>query len=217
MVLEWIEKGYFMNEREIKGISNELLCQTEFIKQGIDVSVPVSPYCKYDFIADIEKQLYRVQVKHPTKKKNGFQITTKSAHLTTKGAVTNKYTSNDIDLMCTFFDGKCYCIPIEEIENRSTVTLLFNNKCTNSNKIMLASDYLLDRQLRLKKIGENIAHSSEYVIRQSTLDGVIICEYDSIASCDLCIEDISKQSHISDCINGKRKSAYGYRWERVKI
>ena len=42
-----------MNDREIKGITAELLCQTEFIKRGYNVSIPISSCCVYDFIVDI--------------------------------------------------------------------------------------------------------------------------------------------------------------------
>ena len=51
-----------------------MLCQNEFIKRNINVSVPISAYCKYDFIADIDGKLKKIQVKTARKRTTGFIV-----------------------------------------------------------------------------------------------------------------------------------------------
>lgn len=205
-----------MNGREIKGITTELLCQTEFVKRGFNVSVPISSYCKYDFIVDIEDVLYRVQVKYANKEKTGIRISTTSSHLSTNGSVIKKYSKKDIDYICTVYEDNCYLIPIYEIEKRTSVTLSFDNKWKNGHHIMIADDYLIDNQIELLRKGFLQNNKKNYVIQKFSKDGKFICEYNTVAECDVCKEDIRKQSHISDCVNGKRKTAYGYVWKRVE-
>jgi len=155
-----------MNDKEIKGITTELLCQIEFLKRGVNVSVPVSSYCRYDFVIDINGNLLRVQAKHARPSKTGFRISTKSTHLAAKGKnVTKKYTVDDIDYFCSFYENNCYLIPIREIGNQTTLTLLLNNDWKNAhNQIMFAEDYLIDNQLNMLTKGKEISQVKEYVI-----------------------------------------------------
>ncbi len=206
-----------MNDREIKGITAELLCQTEFIKRGYNVSIPISSCCVYDFIVDINNNLYKVQVKHSNKSKIGFSVSTTSSHLTSKGTTVKKYTSNDIDFICTYFDNNCYLISVKEVENRSNITLSLKNNWVNAHHLMIAECYLLDSQLNLIKDKVPYTHSINYIIQQINKNGIVIKEYNDVANCDICKDDLKKQSHISQCINGKRKTAYGYKWKRIEI
>lgn len=81
---------------------------------------------------------------------------------------------------------------------------------------MLAEDFTLECQLISIK-NNSKTYVKQYVIQQLNKTGQLIAEYKKISECDLCKEDIAKASHISDCINGKRKTAYGYKWKRVEI
>ena len=204
-----------MNDREIKGITTELECKKEFIRRGYTVSVPISQSSKYDFIADINGKLMRIQVKYSRKSKTGISLDSKSVHLTSNGTITHKYTRNDVDYICTFFDGSCYMIPITEIENRTSITLSFNDKWTNAHHRMIADDYKIDRQICKLLDGNSINDQVVYVIQQLTKSNELIEEHSCVSEFDLCKNDISKQAHISECINGKRRSAYGYLWRRV--
>lgn len=208
-------KDSLMQEREIKGITTELLCQTEFIKRNINVSVPVSAYCKYDFVSDINGKLYRIQVKYANRRNNGFTIRTTSTHLSSSGTKRNKYTSGDVDFFCTIFDDNCYLIPIIGIENRTQVTLTFEPSMhATDHYIMNASDYLLDNQLSLIKSG-SIVVKNDYIIQKCNKNGEIIDEFKTENECALSCGNANKQSHIHDCISGKRKSAYGFVWKRI--
>ena len=52
-----------MLENKQKGIITELECITAFNKLGYKVSIPYGEDSRYDFIADINGKLIRVQVK----------------------------------------------------------------------------------------------------------------------------------------------------------
>lgn len=139
-----------MHEKEIKGIETELSCQTEFIKRGINVSVPVSAYCKYDFIADIDGNLKKIQVKTARKRTTGFMISTLSTHLTSNGLRKNTYTEKEIDYFCTIYENQCYLIPAKEVIGKTQFTLtLFPDKRVNNYLIMHAKNYTLDYQIEL--------------------------------------------------------------------
>ena len=209
------DERVFMEDREIKGITTELLCQNEFIKRNINVSVPISAYCKYDFIADIYGKLYRIQVKYSNICATGIVMNTKSVHLCSDGVKIKKYTSDDIDFFCTIYENNCYLIPIAGVENRVQITLTFTTEQRSQNQnIMMASDYLLDNQLLLIKTRQTIS-PRKYVIQKCDKNGDVIAEFGSEYECALSCGDINKQSHINDCLNGKRKSAYGFIWKKV--
>jgi hypothetical protein len=205
-----------MNEREIKGITTELLCENEFVKRGFDVSVPISSYCKYDFIVDICGKLYRFQAKHSNKTKSGIEFYTKSTHLSSNGSIIKRYTQDDIDYFCTFCDNICYVIPIYALENRTSVTLSTVGYWKNGKSVMLAEDYYIDKQIENIK-NENFTNNQKsYVIQQFSKDGRLVHEYSNIIEFDICKNDYKKRSHISECISGKRKSAYGFVWKKIK-
>lgn len=203
-----------MHEKEIKGIETELSCQTEFIKRGINVSVPVSAYCKYDFIADIDGNLKKIQVKTARKRTTGFMISTLSTHLTSNGPRKNTYTEKEIDYFCTIYENQCYLIPAKEVIGKTQFTLtLFPDKRVNNYLIMHAKNYTLDYQIELLKTGtEQI--NTKFIINKCLKDGTIVNSYKTERECALSCGDISKQAHIHECINGSRKSAYGFLWRK---
>ena len=205
-----------MYEREIKGISTELMCQNAFIQLGYNVSVPISPYCVYDFIVDINNKLYKIQVKSCSKSKTGIKLSTMSSYSKASGNVYKFYTKEQIDYICTFYEGQCYLIPIEEIENRNSITLSFEDNWVNAHHLILAENYILEKQLDLILNNKKYFLKKKYKIQQLSKDDELIAEFDTVAECDLCKKNITKQAHISECINGKRETAYGFKWKRIE-
>ena len=203
-----------MQEREIKGITTELACQAEFIKRGFNVSVPISPYYKYDFLADINNTIIRVQVKYSKKTKTGLQFETKSCHLSASGNIINTYSKDDVDYFCTYFEDNCYLVPIELIEHRGSITLSLSNTWKNAHHYLDASIYLIDNQIKKMCNHNEYIEQSRYVIQQLTKDGILVAEYNDMSECDLYMANKARMSHISACISGKQKSAYGYIWKR---
>lgn len=71
----------------------------------------------------------------------------------------------------------------------------------------------LSRAKKGKKIGAS--HPESKPVRQLTMTGEFVAEYDSISSAESALGIIAKRTHIGDVCSGQRKSAYGYRWEWV--
>ena len=132
------------------GNITELQCLSKFIEMGFDCSIPYGDSAKYDFIADINGELIKIQCKscyHP-KKPNGekdteaimFSCSTQTTN--TKKTTRHRYTKRDIDYFATYHKGNVYVIPLEECS--LTKTLRFsvpNNNCNNYN---LADNYLIE-------------------------------------------------------------------------
>lgn len=198
-----------MNEREIKGISTELLCQNAFIVLGYGVSVPINND-KYDFIADIDGMLIRVQVKSCKVEPQRVFITTQSTHLSSGGAVKNRYSKADIDFFATFYDGQCYLIPVE-YQNKSQISLFITEPNTNSQTVLYLKDYELEKQIDRLKGNECVDGLKKRTIQQYDLQNQFVAEYQSYADAARAIG--KTPAHIIQCANGERKTAYGYKWK----
>lgn len=118
--------GVIKIDNKTKGMINELNCINAFIKLGYAVSIPYGDYCRYDFIVDINNKLYKVQCKSSSNKrvdKNIISFKCYSNLYTTKNSWQKKYTKEEIDYFATYYDGKCYLIPIEDSSDRSTFNI----------------------------------------------------------------------------------------------
>ena len=134
-----------------KGNLTELQCLTAFVEQGCGVSIPYGDNSKYDFIADINGNLYKIQVKTSSlKAENAIHFSCRTTHVNCAGVKNEKYSKNDVDYFATYWNNQCYLIPIEECS--VTKTLRFappkNGQTTG---ISFATDYELAKQLA--KIG----------------------------------------------------------------
>lgn len=137
-----------------KGNLTELQCITAFYKLGYNVSIPYGENSRYDFIADIDGILIRVQVKTSRIKKGvdgaiGFSTT--STHVNSSRNKIAVYTNDDIDFFATFWDEQCYLVPVG-CEPLKHITLGLN-KAKNGQKscINFAEDYTIEKQIDLIK------------------------------------------------------------------
>ena len=102
------------------GNLTELQCMTYLYGLGYSISIPFGNADKYDLILDINDKLYKIQIKHSSEyiDANGeieyikFNCTWQS-HNTT-GYNRKKYQKNEIDFFATFYNGKCYLVPVSE-------------------------------------------------------------------------------------------------------
>lgn len=108
-----------------KGAVTELNCIKTFIEFGYHVSIPYGNSAKYDFIADINGKLIRVQVKTANwvTKGESFIIWTTAVHTNSNGNSSEQYTDEQIDYFSTFFDGNCYLIPVNDCKASKTLRL----------------------------------------------------------------------------------------------
>lgn len=133
-----------------KGNLTELQCITAFYQLGYQVSIPYGENSRYDFIADVNRKLIRVQVKTSSIKqdtKGAISFATASTRINSTKNITHRYTKDEIDYFATFWDNKCYLIPVEETAGREK-TLRFIPPANGQIKgITFAKDYELEVQL----------------------------------------------------------------------
>lgn len=133
-----------------KGNLTELQCLTAFMAQGCSVSIPYGDNSKYDFIADVNGNLYKIQVKTASAKENAICFSCRSTHVNCAGVKNERYKAEDVDYFATYWEGKCYLVPISECS--VTKTLRFTAPKSGQLKgISFAKDYELAEQL--SKIG----------------------------------------------------------------
>lgn len=143
-----INKNDNMEKIDTKQIGNitELEIMAYITKLGYQVSIPYGDRARYDQIWDINNKLLRVQVKtaHLDDNCNTLSInchTTNRAEGRTKN---RRYTKDEIDCIATYFNNRCYCIPIESVPSRS-IKLRINPTSNNQqNGIHLLNDYLVE-------------------------------------------------------------------------
>ena len=201
-----------MNETKSKGLVTELQCQTFFTKLGYNVSIPLGEDCRYDMILDVNGLLLRIQVKTcHSKNNNSFTISTRSTQCNSKGSHNISYSKEQIDLFATYYNNTCYLIPVEECS--STKTLVLNKNVNNQN---VAKNYeaktIIDKIENQKCIIYSDSHVYQYDLNGRLLDSFI-----SIREAARQLGDVRKNTHISQCICGKRKTAYGFIWTDTLI
>lgn len=105
-----------MLEPKQKGNLTELQCITAFYELGYKVSLPYGENSRYDFIADINGKLIRVQVKTCKPSIDGSIISfpCRSTRVNSNGCYQRQYTNKEIDYFCTYYKNKCYLVPVSE-------------------------------------------------------------------------------------------------------
>lgn len=103
-------------ETKKKGDLNEMQCMVAFKKLDYQVLIPFGDCERFDFVAYKDGQFLRIQCKAAHTDDNGksFVFNNKSNN-TIKGKLVSKpYTKEEIDYFATFFNDKCYLIPVEK-------------------------------------------------------------------------------------------------------
>ena len=137
-----------------KGNLTELQCLTAFIAEGCGVSIPYGDNSKYDFIADVNGKLYKVQVKTSSlQDENSIQFSCRTTHVNCTGVKNERYSSEEVDFFATYWDNKCYLIPISECSVKKTLRFA-PSKNGQTKGINFAQEYELAKQL-LKIGGSN--------------------------------------------------------------
>ena len=138
-----------MNSKQVGNIT-EVSCMLEFMKLGITVCTPFGDCNRYDFVAEINGKFYRIQTKTANLNYlNDGYILFRCDNTTTKNGtiVHNRYTEEQIDFFCTFYDGKCYLVPVEECSREKR--LRFKPPANGQvKKSSFAKDYELDKVVK---------------------------------------------------------------------
>lgn len=132
-----------------KGNLTELQCLTSFYEYGCHVSLPYGENSRYDMIVDVDGRLIRVQVKTSSLKDGNpeaIEFSCRSSHVNSQGVKSVRYTSEQIDYFATYWEGKCYLIPVNECSVAKTLRFV-PPKNGQIKGISFAEDYELAKQL----------------------------------------------------------------------
>lgn len=118
----------------------------EFLKLGILISKPLVQSSRYDFIADVNNHLYKIQVKTCTEREAGnyFDFATSTSHTNTQGTLNISYSANDVDFFATIYNGQCYLIPFELCGKRAQRLRLKPTLNGQTKGILFAKDFKLE-------------------------------------------------------------------------
>lgn len=139
-----------MNSKN-KGNIGESRILWEFVKRGIQVSIPFGDNARYDLVADFNRKLNKIQIKYCDQQIiNGSIVlpcSSSTNHTTNKHYTTYK---NDVDYFA-FYIPKWdvpLLVPIEEIGNKKSICFR-NEPAKNGQKsgIHLIQDYSFDKAL----------------------------------------------------------------------
>lgn len=144
-------KGIYMlfNEKQICGITTELIVAQKFIELGFIVSVPYGNNSRYDMIVDTDKERYRIQVKHASLNENGsYTVNTSNTVSTTTRRERKYYSKEDIDFIVTIIENQLVIIPVELIEHSQSK--IFRTKLPSSGQTAhcnLIQNYTVERYI----------------------------------------------------------------------
>lgn len=136
-----------MNTKE-KGNIAESIILAEFIKYGIQVSIPFGDNAKYDLIADFNGKLNRIQVKYCGQAVRNNSITcmcsSRADHIAQKSDHT--YTVDEVDYMAFYIAewNKICLIPLDKINGKASIQIRLE-KTTNVVNQWIADDYSFDK------------------------------------------------------------------------
>ena len=106
------------NQKQIYGITTELIVAQKFIEKGYIVSIPYGNNSRYDMIVDTDKNRYRIQVKHASINDNGsYTVNTSNTVTTASGNSKKYYTKGDVDFIVTVIEDQLVVIPVEMVEH----------------------------------------------------------------------------------------------------
>lgn len=136
-----------MEDTKIIGNITELEVQTYVTRLGVQVSVPYGDRSRYDQIWDVNGKLLKVQIKHANEKSGAIEIKCKSIVHRNGKHVNLRYTKDQVDGIATFYNNKCYFIPIEKA-SRDVKTLRFDKPKFNINStVNWAEEYEVEKYL----------------------------------------------------------------------
>lgn len=127
-----------------KGNLTELQVMASAIKAGYTVSIPYGDCDRYDQIWDKNNKLLKIQVKTSRWKDSNHLGIIFNCYSVVNGKK-HTYSVDDIDYFATFWNGKCYVIPVNECGQEKT--LWFELSPNNHSKCCMAKDYELKEEV----------------------------------------------------------------------
>ena len=141
-----------MLDTKQKGNLTELQCITSFYELGYSISIPYGENNRYDFIADVGGKLLKIQCKtsrliDDNKSSGAIEFNTSSTRINSQGNIRTRYDKEQIDYFATYYNGKCYLVPVEECGVYSKKIRFVPPKSGQKIGITFAHDYELEKVL----------------------------------------------------------------------
>ena len=135
-----------MLNTHFQGEITELQVAESFLALGYQVCKPLVSDSRYDFIVDINHQLYRIQVKTSSLSadEDYIEFKTQSSHTNTQKTVYQSYSAEDIDYFATMHNHQCYLVPVNKAGGRSCRLRLKPTKNGQTKNINFAKDFKLE-------------------------------------------------------------------------
>lgn len=154
------------------GIITEEQCKLYFIERGYTVSVPIGDNAPYDFVLEVDNNLYKIQVKHARVDVEGAFTVELVKNVSTRTQLRSSgYNASEVDYFCTMFEGMCYLIPHGNFKYKVLRTSFpKNNQVAN---ISWATDYEADyiiEKLTDPECSPRVDSNFEYKQHLSNLD-----------------------------------------------
>lgn len=136
-----------LNSKQIGNLT-EMQCMISFLELGHNVLTPYGDCERYDFVADINGELIKIQCKTSHSQDNGdsFSFSTRSTHYADGHCIHEKYTKDEIDYFATIWNDKCYLVPVEECGNEKRLRIN-TPKNYQKHRVNFAEEYLLENIL----------------------------------------------------------------------
>ena len=161
-----------MNYTQSIGNIVELQCISKFIEMGFQCSIPYGNSALYDFIADINGELIKIQCKSAVYVKNNttgerdkaaFMINCTRMTTNTKETKRYRYSEEDIDYFATYFNNQVYLIPVSQCSGTKTLRFIPpKNGQLDYNK---AQDYTIEKFLEHLQDQEFVEDLKEHDIQ----------------------------------------------------
>ena len=182
-----------MNITTQLGLLTELQCQYAFSERGISLSQPIVPDCRYDYIADINGELIKIQCKTAHSEPNNiirFLVSSKNWNTGDR----HNYIG-EIDYFYTYWDNNHFLIPISIIsDTQKEKRLRLGNPSdyATQNNATYAQDYFLDKILL-----EKFNFTSEKLILENPITrGDAVIRKEKEYTCIKCGTKISMNSTL---------------------
>lgn len=136
-----------LNSKQIGNLT-EMECMLAFMKYGFNVLTPYGDCERYDFVADVNGILLKIQVKtsRPARGVEGAIVFNTSSQTTSNGKmVHHSYDDTQIDYFMTFYEDKAYLIPVNECSAREKTLRFLPPKNGQIKGITFAKDYEFEK------------------------------------------------------------------------
>lgn len=138
-----------MNNTKYIGNITEMECMLAFMKLGYNVLTPYGDCERYDFVADVNGKFLKIQCKTSSSTNNGesYKFSCRSVHKLNGQMKMAKYEEGEIDYFSTYFENKCYLIPLSECGSDKILRVV-PTKNNQTRGINYAKDYELKEVLK---------------------------------------------------------------------